>query len=50
MDDLNRKLLELFQLFDGFLLPDEATLEEISNKQRELRAWNEDIVFKALLR
>ena len=49
MSDLNRKLLDLFQLSDGLLLPDEAVIEEISRKQEELRTWNEDIVFQGLI-
>ncbi len=49
MSELNRKLMELLQLSDGLLLPDEAIIEKISKKQQELRAWNEDIVFQGLI-
>jgi hypothetical protein len=48
MADPNRTLLELFQLADGLLLPDEAVLEAISKKQRSLTHWNEDIVLQGL--
>lgn len=49
MADLSRKLLDLFQLSDGLLLPDEAVLEEISKKQRRLRDWDEEIVLQGLI-
>lgn len=49
MDDLNQKLLALFQLADGLSLPDETVLEEISKKQRSLSAWNEEIVLQGLI-
>jgi len=41
--------LDLFQLSDGLLLPDEAVIEEISRKQEELRTWTEDIVLQGLI-
>ena len=49
MVDLNRKLIDLFLLSDGLLLPDEVVLEEISKKQRSLRGWNEEIVLQGLI-
>lgn len=44
--DLQNKLRGLFQLSDSLLLPDETSLHEISEKQKELKEWNEEIVLQ----
>jgi len=44
VNNLNQKLMELFQSSDGLLLPDESTLEEISKRQQYLQPINEEIV------
>lgn len=49
MADLQQKLHELFQSSDGALLPDEIALQNISEKQEELKAWNEGFVLQGFI-
>jgi len=49
MVDLNRNLLDLFQLSDGLLLPEESVLEETSKKQRSLSDCNADMILQGLI-
>jgi len=49
MKNLNQKLMELFQMSDGLLLPDESTLNEISRKQQEIEAFGEGLVHQGFI-
>jgi len=49
VNNLNQKNINLFQVSDRLLLPDESALEEISRKQRDLEPFGKEMVFQGFV-
>lgn len=49
MKNLNQKLVDLFQVSDGLLLPGGSTQDEISRIQKEIESFGEELVLQGFM-